>query len=227
MIISAKRIIQLNEKYRFINNLSDREKEPEGVGIDVRVGEIYSNSRSTLFRSGVLLLATKTDPGYFGELTFGLKNLGGCDFKIDLGARFANLVFKYVIGEANAYKGQWKGGRVFKAEKESYIICPRRSYLIESLEYVKMPKNIGARVEMRSTFSRHGLLTSPTSIAPGFKGNIMFHLRGSTFPIKLGKNVSVFKIILETTISDTKGYDGVYQNQNGITLPRYNDNILG
>jgi len=188
MIISAKRIIQLNGKYRFIDNLSDREKEPEGVGIDVRVGEIYLikgsgflgveerntpdatkiasfpydksyilkpndyvlaktiesinipaeeilideklkpglimvdvYSRSTLFRSGVLLLATKTDPGYFGELTFGLKNLGGCDFKIELGARFANLVFKYVIGEANAYQGQWKGGRVFKAEKEKQI----------------------------------------------------------------------------------------------------------
>jgi len=113
------------------------------------------------------------------------------------------------------------------SQNESYIIYPRRSYLIDSLEYVKMPKNIGARVEMRSTFSRHGLLTSPTSIAPGFKGNITFHLMGSTFPLKLGKNVSVFKIILETTISDTKGYNGIYQNQNGITLPRYNDNILG
>jgi deoxycytidine triphosphate deaminase len=188
MIISAKRIIQLNEKYRLIDNLSEREKEPEGVGFDVRVGEIYSikgsgflgveerntpdatiiasfsndksyilkpnefvliktiesvnipseeilidkelkpglimadvYSRSTLFRSGVLLLATKTDPGYSGELTFGLKNLGGCDFNIELGARCANLVFKYVIGEANAYKGQWKGGRVFKAEREKQI----------------------------------------------------------------------------------------------------------
>lgn len=114
-----------------------------------------------------------------------------------------------------------------KSEQESYIIYPRRSYLIESLEYIKLPKNLTARIEMRSTFSRHGLLTPPTSIAPGFSGTIMFHLTGSTFPIKLGKNVSVFKIILETTISDTRGYSGVYQNQNGITLPLYNDNIIG
>jgi deoxycytidine triphosphate deaminase len=64
------------------------------------------------------LEATKTDPGYFGELIFGLNNIGGCDFELELGARIANLVFNYVVGEVNAYKGQWKGGRVFKVEKE-------------------------------------------------------------------------------------------------------------
>lgn len=188
MIISAKLIIQLNEKYKFIDNICEREKEPEGVGIDVRVGEIYSNKgsgflgieerktpeatkiasfpkdksyilkpnefilvktiesinipaseiiiddelkpgfimvdvypRSTLLRSGVSLEATKTDPGYYGELTFGLKNIGGCDFEIELGARFANLVFHYVIGPVNEYKGQWKGGRVSKTEIEKQI----------------------------------------------------------------------------------------------------------
>jgi len=188
MIISSKRILNLNNKYELINNLSDREKEPEGVGFDVRVGEIYSMEgqgflgieerktpiatkiasfpidksyilkpneyvlvktmesvnipakeiiideklepgflmldvypRSTLHRSGVSLYATKTDPGYFGELTFGLKNIRSEDFEFELGARIANLVFKYVIGEVNEYKGQWKGGRVFKSEKEKQI----------------------------------------------------------------------------------------------------------
>jgi deoxycytidine triphosphate deaminase len=41
MILSAKKILELNEKYKIIENLSERELNPEGVGIDVRVGEVY------------------------------------------------------------------------------------------------------------------------------------------------------------------------------------------
>jgi hypothetical protein len=42
MIISAKRILELNSEYHFIENLDKRELNPEGVGFDIRVGEIYS-----------------------------------------------------------------------------------------------------------------------------------------------------------------------------------------
>ena len=41
MIISAKKIIELNKKYKLIENLSERELTPEDVGIDIRVGEVY------------------------------------------------------------------------------------------------------------------------------------------------------------------------------------------
>ena len=44
MIISARRILELNEKYKLIENLSEREHNPEGVGFDIRVGEIYKMS---------------------------------------------------------------------------------------------------------------------------------------------------------------------------------------
>jgi deoxycytidine triphosphate deaminase len=181
MKISAKTILELNKKHRLIENLCERELNPEGVGFDVRVGEVYkihetgflgvenrktpdiekiadikeSNKkiilkpddyvliktiekvnlpaekiiikkgrkpvylmldaypRSTLQRSGILLLTTKTDPGYYGELTFGLKNLGDNQFEFELGARVANLVFEEVLGDlGKSYEGQWKGGRV-------------------------------------------------------------------------------------------------------------------
>lgn len=69
--------------------------------------------RSTLQRCGIYLMATKTDPGYTGELTFALSNLGSKPFRLELGARFANIVFMQVAGEIQrAYGGQWKGGRV-------------------------------------------------------------------------------------------------------------------
>lgn len=69
--------------------------------------------RSTLQRCGIYLMATKTDPGYIGELTFALANLGNKPFKLEMGARFANIVFMQVAGDIHrAYEGQWKGGRV-------------------------------------------------------------------------------------------------------------------
>lgn len=187
MIVSSRKILELNEKHNLIENLSSRELEnPEGVGFDLRAGEVYKLEgegflgvterkspeivkvadiktgdkelvlkpgdyvlvktmekvnvpgekisidgekerhlmidvypRSTLQRCGIYFRGTKTDPGYFGELTFALANLSSCNFKLELGARFANIVFKQVIGDlSRAYEGQWKGGRVATSEKE-------------------------------------------------------------------------------------------------------------
>lgn len=190
MILSAKKILELNKNYRLIDNLSERElNNPEGVGIDIRVGEVFKlkgngflgveerNSsdielvadikkgdkeiiikpgdyllvktiekitspsekvevedgrrvylmpdvypRSTLQRCGIFLITTKTDPGYSGELTFALVNLSQCEFRLELGARIANIVFHEVVGELHrSYEGQWNSGRVNTSGKEKQV----------------------------------------------------------------------------------------------------------
>ncbi|MEK6905994.1 MAG: hypothetical protein AABW81_00040 [Nanoarchaeota archaeon] len=69
-------------------------------------------TRTTNFRSGVALHCTDTNPGYSGKLTFGLSNLGPCDYHIQLGARMFTIKFVPLIGEiARAYEGQWQDGR--------------------------------------------------------------------------------------------------------------------
>ncbi len=181
MALSAVKILELNEKYNLIENLSERElNNPEGVGIDIRVGEVYEiegdgflgvterkmpnikkiasisdgdkevtmkpgdyllvktmerfnipsekveiekgvkkhltpiiNPRSTLQRCGIGLFKTKTDPGYSGELTFGIANLGKQNFRFELGARMFNVLIEEVTGEIKrSYSGQHQGGRV-------------------------------------------------------------------------------------------------------------------
>ena len=180
MRLSAKRVLELNEKYNLIEGLCERElKNPEGVLLELRVGEVYTikgegflgiskrkspeprlthsfigegvlikpndyrlvttiekincpkekiltreNSepfyivpvikpRTSLQRSGILLLASETNPGYSGKLTFGLKNLGGCNFKFEIGVRMFEIYFEEVYGDiVRAYGGQWGGGRV-------------------------------------------------------------------------------------------------------------------
>lgn len=74
--------------------------------------------RSSLFRSGLLFLATKTDPGYKGPLTFGLVNLSKFPVKLQLGARVCNIVFNAIEGETIAYRGQHQGGRISFGEEQ-------------------------------------------------------------------------------------------------------------
>ncbi len=82
-------------------------------------GHIFT--RSTLFRSGLLLEVTQIAPGYCGELTFGLYNAGKMDIKIALGARIAHVQFEYVDGGGSIYRGQWQGGRVSASKKEIQV----------------------------------------------------------------------------------------------------------
>jgi len=190
MILSAKKVLELNEKYHLIESLGERDlNNPEGIGIDVRVGEVFKLKgngflgvderntpdieviadikkgdkevtlkpgdyvlvktiekitapsekvkvkenrevylmpdvypRSTLQRCGIFLRATKTDPGYSGELTFALANLSQCEFRLEMGARIANIVFKEVTGDLHRiYEGQWNKGRVNTKKKEKQI----------------------------------------------------------------------------------------------------------
>jgi len=68
--------------------------------------------RTTMFRSGLGLFNGIVQPGYQGELTFGIGNLGNCQIKISFGARIAHITFHEVAGSGNQYRGQWQGGRV-------------------------------------------------------------------------------------------------------------------
>ncbi|OGM15293.1 hypothetical protein A2V56_01745 [Candidatus Woesebacteria bacterium RBG_19FT_COMBO_42_9] len=81
----------------------------------------YTSSRTTVFRSGVNLICSPIQPGYVGELTFGLKNEGPVDFTFELGARIAHVQFDYVQGGGAAYRGQWQGGRVTTSGREEQI----------------------------------------------------------------------------------------------------------
>jgi deoxycytidine triphosphate deaminase len=183
MILSALKVLELNEKYNLIEGLSERELEnPEGTVLDLRVGQIhnitgesflgvteryssktetigdikkdgnkkftirpgeyylvttmevihsppekikYDNSlpeaylvpkicpRSSLQRGGLSLHFTSTNPGYKGELTFGIKNIGNQNFIFELGARMFSIEYVAVIGDIKrAYSGQHQGGRV-------------------------------------------------------------------------------------------------------------------
>ncbi len=182
MILGIKKLHELVEKNKLVEDLCDREmNNPEGAGFDLRMGEIYEISgdgflgveerqtpesksiakynpekiddenlfifepgkyyliktiekvnlpvdisgvifpRTTLFRSGLGLFNGIVQPGYCGELTFGICNLGKSNIKVSFGARVVHITFHEVLGEGNQYKGQWQGGRVSTEGKEVQI----------------------------------------------------------------------------------------------------------
>ncbi len=83
------------------------------------MGHVYP--RSSLYRAGLLLAASKVDPGYQGPFILGLANVGPCAVRLQLGARICHVVFMQVIGATAAYRGQHQGGRVTPESTERQV----------------------------------------------------------------------------------------------------------
>jgi len=147
--------------------------------------------------------------------------LGPCDINLRISenyARIKNIQQPLDLGEVG---NKPINGKYFSFQKDKkYIIQPNEHLLIESIEYLKMPKYLTALIALRSTFSRLGLSTPPTLIDPGFKGKIVFHLIGSSYPIWLYEGIAVFKVIFMYTPTNIEAYSGKYQDQYGIILPK-------
>lgn len=77
--------------------------------------------RTTTFRSGLFLRTGNVAPGYKGQVTFGLHNVGPITVTIEMGARFVHAQFDEVKGGGSLYRGQWQGGRVTTKKKEKQV----------------------------------------------------------------------------------------------------------
>jgi deoxycytidine triphosphate deaminase len=86
-------------------------KTIEKVNLPKDVAAIF-RPRSTLQRSGIGLFTATADPGYSGELTFGMCNLGKNNFRLEMGARIVHILFFKTSENLSEYRGQWQGGRV-------------------------------------------------------------------------------------------------------------------
>lgn len=77
--------------------------------------------RSTLQRMGLYLRTAQVAPGYCGELTFALSNVGPVTVKLELGSRIVHIMFAKINGKSHLYRGQWQGGRVVAEKKERQV----------------------------------------------------------------------------------------------------------
>lgn len=95
-------------------------KTMEKVNLPLNVAAIF-RPRSTLQRSGVAMFTATASPGYKGELTFGMCNLGKGSFRFEMGARVVHILFFDTSENFSEYRGQWQGGRVSTRGKETQV----------------------------------------------------------------------------------------------------------
>jgi len=112
--------------------------------------------------------------------------------------------------------------RFFQKEiGDEFVIKPNEHVLLVTEEYLRLPNDIMAFVNLRSSFARLGLTIPPTIVDAGFEGQLTIELVGSTFPIKLKRDTRLLHLIFAKTLSPVeRAYQGRYQGQTGVTLPR-------
>lgn len=96
-------------------------KTVEKINLPDNLAAIFK-PRSTTFRCGLVLRSGIANPGFSGPLYFGLINEGNIPVEVEMGARFASVIFLQVKGvPVHAYRGQWQGGRDHTKGKEKQI----------------------------------------------------------------------------------------------------------
>ena len=91
-----------------------------------------------------------------------------------------------------------------------------------TLEYLELPNDAIAFVNLRSTYARLGLTIPPTIVDAGFRGQLTIEVVGSEFPIKLKSGERFLHLIFAKTLTPVeKPYRGKYQGQQEVTLPKF------
>lgn len=105
-------------------------------------------------------------------------------------------------------------------EDNSFVLEPNRFYLGTTLETVALPLDVAAQLAGRSTMGRKGIVVHKTAgwIDPGFRGQItleMYNFSAEAVEIVAGERIA--QLVFFQTLTPTNGYDGQYQDQQGVT----------
>ena len=106
---------------------------------------------------------------------------------------------------------------------DTYVLLPGQFVLATTKEYFKLPDNLTAFVEGRSSLGRMGLFIQNAGwVDPGFEGEItleLFNANRCAIELKAGRRVGqlVFAEMDDTALNP---YRGKYQGQTGATGSR-------
>lgn len=132
------------------------------------------------------------------------KQIGSSSVDVRLGTRFKYLKIvkqthfditniEKLEEEINEYSEEIKLG-----SSEPFILHPKEFVLGSTLEYLKLPPNLAARLEGRSTWGRVGLQIHSTAglVDPGFRGSLTFELHNlGKLPLPLFPGVRIGQLV--------------------------------
>ena len=119
-------------------------------------------------------------------------------------------------------------------EEEAFILHPGEFVLGSTRELVRLPHDLVARLEGKSSLGRLGLLIHSTAgyVDPGFEGHLTLELSNvANLPITIYPNMKIGQISffrLSSRAENPYGSDKVrskYQGQRGPTPSRYYENF--
>ncbi len=154
-----------------------------------------------------------------GVISFGISSYGydirvGSHFKV-----FTNLYSTVVDPK------RFRPEAYVDITGDECIIPPNSFVLAESVERIRMPRNVTALVLCKSTYIRSGVLIPTTVLEAGWEGTITLEIGNMTpLPARIYANEGIAQVLFfegdepcETSYADRKGK---YQNQSGVVLPR-------
>lgn len=105
-------------------------------------------------------------------------------------------------------------------ETDEFVLLPNQFVLATTQEYVKLPNNLSAFVEGRSSWGRLGLFIQNAGwVDPGFEGEITLELyNANRCAIKLKAGMRIGQLVfaqMDTDVIDP--YNGKYQGQKKAT----------
>ena len=117
---------------------------------------------------------------------------------------------------------------------EAFILHPGEFVLGSTLEYVRLPNDLVARLEGKSSLGRLGLLIHSTAgyVDPGFEGHLTLELSNvANLPITIYPEMKIGQISFFQLTSEAENPYGSrkvgskYQGQRGPTASRYFENF--
>lgn len=153
-------------------------------------------------------------------ITNGKEQIGNSSVDIRLGSTFKYLkVVKqthFDIMDLNKLKNQIEdySEDIILQPLEPFILHPKDFVLGSTLEYLKLPKFLTARLEGRSTWGRVGLQVHSTAglIDPGFEGSLTFELHNlGKLPLPLFPGTRIGQLVFY----NIKESRGSYKNKEG------------
>jgi dCTP deaminase len=107
-----------------------------------------------------------------------------------------------------------------------HIIIPPNSFaLAETVEEIRVPRDVLAICVGKSTYARCGIIVNVTPLEPEWQGKVTIEISNTTpLPAKIYANEGIAQVVFlkadelcERSYADKKGK---YQDQPGLTLPR-------
>ena len=111
--------------------------------------------------------------------------------------------------------------KIIQAEK--YLLLPGQFVLATTMEYIRLPNNMTAFVEGRSSIGRLGLFIQNAGwVDPGFEGEItleLFNANKCAIELQYGRRIGQL-VFAQLDKDALNPYRGKYQGQRGVTGSR-------